>query len=52
MTVLQSPYMISSCSPLFVFVGPAKRCSLENFDSPWCATTVDFQTLEKKQMKI
>jgi hypothetical protein len=29
---------------LSVFVGPAEHCGLENFDSPWHAVVVDFQT--------
>jgi hypothetical protein len=29
---------------LFVFVGPAKRCGLENFGTPWHAVATGFQT--------
>jgi hypothetical protein len=32
---------------LFVFVGPAEHCSLENFGGPWCAITADLQTFKK-----
>jgi hypothetical protein len=31
----------------FVFVGPAKRCGLENFSCPWCAVAADIQTFQK-----
>jgi hypothetical protein len=52
MNILQSPDMIVSYSPLFVFVSLVKRYSLENFGSNWRATVVDFQTFEKKQTKL
>jgi hypothetical protein len=39
-------------SPLFVFVGLVECCILENFGSPWCVTTTDFQSFGKKQTKL
>jgi hypothetical protein len=36
---------------LFVFVGPAERCRLENFGGAWRTIAVNLRTF-KKQMKL
>jgi hypothetical protein len=33
---------------LFVFVGPTRRCNLDNFDGPWRAIATDLQTKKKQ----
>jgi hypothetical protein len=32
---------------LFVFVGPAERCDLENYGSPWHEVVVGVETFQK-----
>jgi hypothetical protein len=46
---LQDLGTIASYYPLFVFVGPVERCSLENFSSVWHAATACVQTFQKKK---
>jgi hypothetical protein len=44
----QSPPVI----PFFVFVGPAERCNLSNFGSPWCVAAASIQFFRKKVLLV